>query len=99
MSYNISNWRTIEIDECMFFENWGHKQVTVVWIVSDWDTQYPITMYATDHLDYETLKNMATCEFSPIANVVKADACEWVKQHIITELDAMEWDLFANRNV
>ena len=76
MAYNISNNRTLDNVECEFFENGDHNQVVLVGIVNDGETQTPVVVKATDHFDYAALKAMSMCEFNPISNVVKAEACE-----------------------
>ena len=101
MAYNISNhpttWdtREVELSGVEFFENWDYKQIALVWVVvcKDWlvDTnRYSVAINTNDtDLDYDTIKAMSMCEFNPIANVVKAEACEWVKTYLVTEFDAL----------
>ena len=88
MTYNISNDRTLDIINCEFFENKWYQQLLMIAKVTEWSDVYP-TVVRLDQTDiaYQTVKDMATCEFNTLNGAVKAEACQWVKDYLVTEFD------------
>ncbi len=86
---NISNNRTLEIHGCEFFENGNYKQVVLCAEVVDGSKKLPVAINVLEYgHTYENLKSIATCEFTPIANIIKAEACQMVLDFLVPDLDS-----------
>ena len=89
MTYNISNNRVLNITSCEFFENWSYKQLVMISEVTDsqWKVTYPIVKLKDTNINYQTIKDMATCSFPKINGVIKTEACNVVRDYLVVEFD------------